>query len=396
MGTSYRFDGFVLDIDRRELRCGDELRSVQPQAFDVLVYLVTHRDRVVGKTELLDVLWPDAVVTDASLQRAISLVRRALGAAGETIIQTHARRGYRFVATLTEEPDASVAAARAPDAAGWAPVRYARTADGVNLAWTATGSGPVDILVIPGWTFPMEALAAHDHTREVIARLGGLGRVILFDRRGVGLSDRVKGRPTLDERASDLESVLAACGARNAVVVGISEGAPLALRHAAARRDGTVGLVLVGGFARMAWAPDHLVGWSAERIDGLRGYLRTGWGGGATIRAIVPRHAAEPEVQRWAADAERRGASPGAALDLLEMNVELDARPLLAGVDVPAVVLHHREDQVIDVENGRLLARALRRVRYVEASGDDHAFLIDDTDLLEWAVRSLVAGGGVT
>lgn len=389
MAPRYRFDRFVLDVDRRELRRDDEVRTLQPQAFDVLVYLVTHRDRVIGKAELLDVLWPDAVVTDASLQRAISLARHGLGDLGDAIIQTHARRGYRFAAEVGEERGDEAASSPAPAPAA-AAVQYARTRDGVSLAWTTLGAGPVDIVVIPGWTFALEAWSAHPRPRAFIERLSSAGRVILFDRRGVGLSDRVKTRPTFEERASDLDAVLAACAARRAIVVGISEGGPIALRHAAGQRDTTAGLVLVGAFARMAAAPDHPAGWSAERVDGLRGYIRQSWGAGATIRAIVPRHAADPEVQRWAAEVERRGASPGAALDLLEMNVELDARPLLADVDVPAVVLHHREDAVMDVDNGRLLARALRHVRYVEATGDDHAFLFDDSDLLDWAVRSLI------
>src|SRR5512139_3728378 len=97
-GARFRFDGFVLDVDRRELRFGDELRPLQPQVFDLLVYLVTHRERVVAKRELLDELWKDAVVTDASLQRAVSLARQALARpGGPDLIETHARRGYRFV-----------------------------------------------------------------------------------------------------------------------------------------------------------------------------------------------------------------------------------------------------------------------------------------------------------
>jgi pimeloyl-ACP methyl ester carboxylesterase/DNA-binding winged helix-turn-helix (wHTH) protein len=391
-GTRHRFDGFVLDVDRRELRLGDELRPLQPQVFDLLVYLVTHRERVVAKTELLEELWKDVVVTDASLQRAVSLARQALARpGGSELIETHARRGYRFVGRVEAEGE------RAPpsvDEAEWPAPSYVETADGVHLAWRVLpasgaprGEAATDIVLISGWSLPMEALATHPRAGAILGELRALGRVVLFDRRGVGLSDRVKTTASLEQRALDLDAVLDAARTRRAVLVGFSEGAPLALFHAARRPERVRGVVLVGAFTKMVGHPG---GWSEERVASLRDYIRQAWGRGATVTAIFPDHARDPELARWAEQVERLGASPGAALDLLEMNLTVDARPLLEEIRVPAVVLHHREDRVIDVDNGRELARRLADVRYVEASGTDHAFLLDDRDLLIDAIRSLV------
>ena len=388
MGTRHRFAGFVLDVARRELRAGDALVELQPQVFDLLSYLVEHRDRVVGKDELLSALWPDVTVSEGSLQRTMSLLRSALGDAGDAIVRTFPRRGYRFVADVAEAEGANlggdlVAAAFA------APPRYVRRG-GAHLACRVIGAGDVDLLLSPGWAFPMSAWAGHSRLRARCAALAGIGRVILFDKRGVGLSDPIKRAPGLEERVADALAVLDAVGARRAIVVGISEGAPMALLLAAAHPERVRGLVLVGAFACMAWAPDHPHGWSDERVAALRGYIGSHWGAGATLRAMVPAHAHEPEVVRWAADAELQGASPGAALDLVDVNLAIDARALAAGVHVPAVVLHQRDDAVIPVGNGRELARQLRGARYVELPGDDHAFVFEGGEVLVEEVATLV------
>jgi pimeloyl-ACP methyl ester carboxylesterase/DNA-binding winged helix-turn-helix (wHTH) protein len=389
-GRCFRFDGFVLDVDRRELRFGDELRPLQPQVFDLLVYLVTHRERVVAKIELLDELWKGAVVTDASLQRAVSLARQALARpGGPDLIETHARRGYRFAGNAETRRDVPATV----DSTQWPRPSYVETADGVHLAWRvleAAGDqrreARPDIVVVSGWSLPMEAWATHPRASAILGELRALGRVVLFDRRGVGLSDRVKTAASLEQRALDLDAVLDAARTARAVLVGFSEGAPLSLFHAAQRPERVHGLVLVGAFSKMIG--EH--GFSEERLAALREYIRHAWGGGATVTAIFPDHAGDRELARWAAEVERLGASPGAALDLLEMNLTVDAGPFLGAIRAPAVVLHHREDRVVDVENGRQLARRLSRVRYIEVSGTDHTFLLDDRDVLVEALRSLL------
>jgi pimeloyl-ACP methyl ester carboxylesterase len=173
--------------------------------------------------------------------------------------------------------------------------------------------------------------------------------------------------------------------------VGFSEGGPLAVALAATRAARVRGLALVGAFARMAAAPDHPAGWSEAEIGALRDYIRRRWGAGATMQAVVPRRHLTPAARAWAVRAEQEGASPGAALDLLDMNLDLDARPLLPRIRVPTVVLHATGDRVVRVENGRALAEAIPRARLVEVPGDDHAFLFGGRPRLERELAALLA-----
>jgi len=223
---------------------------------------------------------------------------------------------------------------------------------------------------------------------DVVRALSVRARVILFDKRGTGASDRVKALPRLPQRVEDLEAVLDAVRSPGAVLVGFSEGGPLALTFAVTRPRRVRGLALVGAFACMAAAPDHPAGWSEVEVSTLRAYIGRGWGSGATMRALVPARHLTPPLRAWAARAEQEGASPGAALELLEMNLGIDVRPLLPRVRMPSVVLHATADRVVRVENGRALAAAIPGARLVELPGEDHAFLFGGRPTL---VRELVA-----
>jgi pimeloyl-ACP methyl ester carboxylesterase len=151
------------------------------------------------------------------------------------------------------------------------------------------------------------------------------------------------------------------------------------------------GLALVGAFARMAAAPDHLAGWSEVEVATLRAYIARGWGTGATMRALVPARHLTPPLRAWAARAEQEGASPGAALELLEMNLDIDVRPLLPSLRTPSVVLHATGDRVVRAGNGRALAAAIPGARLVEIPGEDHAFLFGGRPTLERELVALLA-----
>ncbi|ACG74193.1 transcriptional regulator, CadC [Anaeromyxobacter sp. K] len=380
---TWRFGAYELDPARRELRVAGEPRALQPQVFEVLVYLVRNRHRLVVKEELLRELWPDAIVTDASLQRAVSLARRALRPADRGLLRTHARQGYRFVGEVAEtEPDPADTAAEARPA-------YVRSGD-VHVAYRTAGHGPLDVVLVLGWSLGMRAALELRGASELVRALSARARVILFDKRGTGASDRVKALPELPQRVEDLEAVLDAVRSPGAVLVGFSEGGPLALTFAVTRPLRVRGLALVGAFARMSAAPDHPAGWSGAEIASLRAYIARGWGAGATLQAIVPaRHLSAP-LRAWAARAEQEGASPGAALELLEMNLGIDVRPLLARVRAPAVVLHATGDRVVRVGNGRALAAEIPGARLVEVPGEDHAFLFGGRSILERELLALV------
>jgi pimeloyl-ACP methyl ester carboxylesterase len=378
--TIHRFAGFELDASRRELRRAGEVRPLQPQAFAVLDYLVRNRQRAVPKRELLDELWPDSTVGEGSLQRAIHLVRTALDDDG-TLIRTVPKLGYRFAGEV-EQVTASGPAPFQP--------RFARSGD-VHIAYCTLGEGDVDIVLVPGWAFPMRGFLDHPELRSAIDELTGLGRVILFDKRGTGLSDRVGDLPGLEQRMDDLRAVLDAVSSPGAVLVGYSEGGPLCLLFASTAPERIRGLLLVAAFARWAASGDYPHGWPGDAVERLRNYIRRSWGAGETIRATVESRASDPDIIAWAARAEQEGASPGAALALMEMNLQIDVRPLLPSIAVPTVVLHHTDDPVIGAANSRYLAARIPGARYHEVAGSDHVFFFEDRDRMRDAIEWLLA-----
>lgn len=376
------FDEFELDAARRELRVGGKAQQLQPQVFELLLYLVENRERVVPKRELLESLWPDTIVTESSLQRAVSLARSALGERGPALIQTFPRQGYRFVGKVTSTKSA------APDLSLQA--RYAQSGD-VHIAYATLGTGGIDIVVVNGWIMPMRAMFRHPKPRAAIETLTEIGRVILFDKRGTGLSDRVKELPSHEQRMDDLRVVLDACGSKEAILVGSSEGGALAMLFAATYPERVRGLVLCGAFARMTRATDYPCGYPAEDMEKLKSYIRGGWGKGASLRAITPSELSDPAFVDWVAFAEQEGASPGSALDLLDMNIQIDLRAMLPSIRVPTVVLQALDDKMIDPRSGPYLAEHIPAARYVERPGDDHVFYFREQHEIESAVDWVLA-----
>jgi pimeloyl-ACP methyl ester carboxylesterase len=363
--VTFVFDEFELDPARRELRVNGETQPLQPQVFDLLLYLVENHERVVPKQELLETLWPDTIVTESSIQRGVSLARSALGERGPELIQTFPRQGYRFVGKIQTD--------RKPSSGPSLQPRYAQSGD-VHIAYATLGSGDIDIVVVHGWIMPMRAMFHHPKTRAAMEALAAIGRVIMFDKRGTGLSDRVKELPSHEQRMDDLRVVLDACGSKQAILLGSSEGGALTILHAATYPERVRGLVLCGAFARMTRTHDYPCGYTTEDMEKLKGYIRGSWGKGASLRAITPSELSDPEFVEWVAFAEQEGASPGSALDLLDMNIQIDLRALLPAIRVPTVVLQAADDKMIDPASGPYLAEHIPNARYVEAPGDDHVF----------------------
>lgn len=385
----YSFGDFELDTAQRELRLNGQARPLQPKVYAVLEYLLRHRERVVSKREMLEDLWPDAYVTESSVQRAVSLARAALDDDGSRI-RTVLGHGYRFVGGVHVQADARPAE----------PVlspRFARSGP-VHIAYHTIGEGEPDLVLVPGWVFPMHAFFDHPEVEAWLRGLSGFGRVVVFDKRGTGLSDRVKSLPTLEERVDDLRAVLDAMGSTSALFMGFSEGGPLSILFAASFPERVRGLLVAGSFARWSADPEYAAGWTPEAVDELRRYIASSWGTGKTIEAIARSRAGDPRIVAWSARAEREGASPGAALDLLEMNLRIDVRAILPTVSVPTVVLHGKRDDLFPVENGRYLAAHIPGARLVEVDSSDHAFLFEGRDelheALAWLLRQSVRSPG--
>lgn len=367
----FRFERFELDDARRELRRDGGRVEVQPLVLELLLYLVRHRDRVVPKDELLSALWPGAAVTDASLTRAISMARRAIDGPGREApaIRNAARQGYRFCLEVGAEAGPVEPARAVP--APLPRIRYARSGD-VHIAHQVLGSGSPDILVVQGWVWSLEHVFADPSAAAFHRQLAAWGRLIVFDKRGTGLSDRVDELPGLEQRMDDLRAVLDAAGSEKALLLGISEGGPMCMLYAATWPERTLGLVLAGGYARMLQAPDHPCGTPPPQDTALQRYIRERWGAGETFLSTAPSRRDDPAARALAARGEQLGASPGAALKLWEMNKSIDVRELLPAIHVPTLVLHTTGDRMVGVEQGRLLARSIPGARYLELPGEDH------------------------
>jgi len=261
------------------------------------------------------------------------------------------------------------------------PTRYALNGD-VSIAYQVVGDGPVDFIHVPGWVSHLDHFWENPRVAAFYRRLASFTRLILFDKRGTGLSDRSGPPPTLEQRMDDVRAVMDAVGSSKAVIWGVSEGAAMSILFAATYPQRTEALVVYGGFARIAWAPDYPCGRTSDESAARQGAVRGTWGpGGGGVR-VNPSLAGDDAYREWAAQNERSAASPGSVLALARINYAIDARHALAAVRVPTLVLHRRDDAAVNVENGRYIARHIPRAKYVELDGADHAWGVNSEQII--------------
>ena len=377
------FGSCALDWASARLRRDGQNVPLTPRAFDVLRYLVEHAGRLITKQELFDAVWADVFVGDAALKVCIREIRRALDddAHKPRYIETAHRRGYRFIAevTLTASP-AAVATATAPDPTPPA-THYARSGD-VNIAYQVIGAGPIDLVFVMGWVSHLDCFWTEPTFARFLRRLSEFSRVILFDKRGTGLSDRVGALPTLEQRMDDVRAVMAAAGSREAVLLGVSEGGPMCGLFATTYPERTRALVMIGTYAKRQWAPDYPWAPDAEASAAFLAEIAGNWGGPVGIDARAPSRAADPEFRAWWSNYLRQGASPGAAVTLTQMNAAIDVRDVLPLVRVPTLVLHRTGDRTLLVEEGRYVASLIPGAQFVELAGDDHLPFVGDQDVM--------------
>jgi class 3 adenylate cyclase/DNA-binding winged helix-turn-helix (wHTH) protein len=395
----YRFGTYELDVDRYELRRGGAVVEMEPQVFDVLAYLVAHHDRVVLKAELLDEVWGDRFVSESALTSRLKQVRRAVGDDGRTqgVIRTVHGRGYRFVADVTQaRPQAEPAAPAppVPTAAGAqpqaraAPIRYAKS-NGLNIAFQVTGQGPPDLVLVAGFVSHLDLDWAHPTHARFLDRLGSFSRLIRFDKRGTGMSDRPGGVPDLEARMDDVRAVMDRAGSERAVLFGYSEGGPMAALFAATYPERTEALVLYGSYARRLWTADYP--WAPTEAERQRygEQLERDWGWENDMRIMCP--SADESLARWWGERCRAAASPGTVRTLIEMNSLVDVRPILGSIGVPTLVIHRTGDRDSRVEEGRFIAEQIPGARFIELSGDDHFVAINPDQILD-PVEEFVKG----
>ena len=262
---------------------------------------------------------------------------------------------------------------------------YAKSGE-LSIAYQVVGEGPFDVVFVPGfvsnvdqgWEMPVSTL---------YRRLASFSRLIIFDKRGTGLSDRDCGIPSLEERIDDVRAVMAAAGSKKASIVGFSEGASMALVFAASYPSLTRSIVLYGALCK---TPD----WTPPPPSNLE-WVDKYWGAGATATVFAPSLAGDVSHRELTARYERAGASPSAVKSLIRMNAELDVGPIVGSVRTPCLLLHRVGDRACTVEVSRSLARHLPNAKYVELPGDDHA-LVGDTDRLYDEIEEFLTGSRPT
>ena len=258
--------------------------------------------------------------------------------------------------------------------------RYARSGD-VAIAYQVVGEGPHDLVLAPGFISHVELSWEQPSLRRFLLRLASFSRLVIFDKRGTGLSDPVASAPTLEERADDLRAVMDAAGMERAALLGFSEGGTMALMFAASHPERTSALVLCGTWARLGWAEDYPDGVEERLLKGLTALVDR-WGSGVGLSAWAPSRKDDAQLRMWWGQLQRSSASPAMARTLFASYPDLDARCLLPSIQAPTLVLHRRDDRMVPLALGRYLAEHLPHASLVELQGEDHLFFVGDTDAL--------------
>jgi pimeloyl-ACP methyl ester carboxylesterase/DNA-binding winged helix-turn-helix (wHTH) protein/class 3 adenylate cyclase len=423
LGKIYSFGKFRLDAAERILFDGTRTIGLSPKVFDTLLLLVENGGRVLSKERMLREIWEDSFVEENNLAQNISQLRRILGETkDEKFIETVPKYGYRFVAPVSsaeeaetetferaqariyvrdvvdeeEEEiifDSSNAALSAPPLQSSASLlpehtpetQYVQNGD-VNIAYQTIGKGDLDVVFVMGWVSHLEYFWKEPHFAAFLNRLASFSRLILFDKRGTGLSDRVplSELPTLEQRMEDVHAVMDAVGSERAVLIGVSEGGPMCSLFAATYPEKTTALVMIGTYAKRIKDEDYPWGVSAEDREAFFELMRRDWGKPVGIEERAPSLASDEEFRNWWATYLRMGASPGAAVALTKMNAEIDVRNVLPTVRVPTLVIHRAGDLCLKVEEGRFVASQIPACKYVELDGIDHLpFVGNQTEILD-------------
>lgn len=431
----YRFDKFRLDADERLLFDGDKPISLTPKVFDTLLFLLENTGKVISKERMMDEIWEGSFVEENNLAQNISYLRRILGETKvKKFIETVPKFGYRFVASVQEADDLITTEIfektnarvfvrdvleEVEESGSWGieelgskgvgekgnyreisstpPLLYSSTPHllitkppethyvengDVNIAYQVVGDGDFDIVFVMGWVSHLEYFWKHHLFASFLNRLASFSRLILFDKRGTGLSDRVplNQLPTLEQRMEDVHAVMDAVDSEKAVLIGVSEGGPMCSLFAATYPERTKALVMFGTYAKRIKDEDYPWGVSTTDREEFFEMMRKDWGKPVGIEERAPTLADDEEFSNWWAEYLRMGASPGAAVALTKMNAEIDVRNVLPSVQVPTLVMHRTGDLCLKVEEGRYVAEKIPDSKFVELEGIDHLPFVGNQD----------------
>jgi class 3 adenylate cyclase len=271
------------------------------------------------------------------------------------------------------------------------PTHYAKSGE-YHLAYSITGDGPLDILYVPTWLSQIEHLWESPKVNHFFERSAHLGRLIMFDRRGSGMSDPIQGAPTLEEQMDDVNAVLDAAGSERAVVLAALEGGPMACLYAATHPDRTQSLILYSAWARVVQSED--IPWAnpPEEREKLMEFLVETWGTGARLQGLAPSMADDPEFLAWYARLERLAASPQQIAKLQQLIGEYDVRDVLPSIRVPTLVMHRRDDSLIDPRHSQYLAERIPGAKLVMLEGSDNLMVAGDSDAILDEIEEFLTG----
>jgi pimeloyl-ACP methyl ester carboxylesterase/DNA-binding winged helix-turn-helix (wHTH) protein len=379
-GGAYRFGPFQLDSRERRLSRGCDVIPLRLKVFDTLRVLVENAGRLVTKQELLDTIWPETTVEENNLNHNVSVLRKALGekATGQQYIETVPRVGYRFAATVEPaEPRNQAAVASAEKTRQ--DIRFCATSDGVRLAYASIGSGP-PLVKASNWLTHLDFEWGSPIWRHWWSALSLHHRVLRYDERGNGMSQRDVDDVSFDTWVTDLETVVDAAGLDRFPLLGISRGGPIAIAYAVKHPERVTHLVLYGAFAaglNHVGKPREL-----EARRALVSLMRLGWGlkNPAFCKVFTCRFIPEatPEHEHWFDELQRVSTSPENAARLMERDDDIDVRPLLPRVTTPTLVIHCDRDRVVAAEKGREIAAAIPNSRYVSLPSANHLMLEEE------------------
>jgi len=276
-------------------------------------------------------------------------------------------------------------------------VRYARSGD-ISIAYQVLGDGPIDLVMVPGFPSHLEVSWQQPRIAHFYRRLASFCRLILLDKRGSGLSDRLSpgDTPSLEQRCDDLTAVLDAVGSERTALLGFSDGGPLAAVFAATYPERIDALVLANTYPRRLAAPDFPAAPTAADREVILELIREKWGQPVFIDVLAPSMLEDDEFHTWWATFLRQSMSPGAALAVQAMNTQTDIRAVLEAIHVPTLVLHRIGDRVDPLGGGRFMADHIPGARLVELQGDDHFLWLGDTDAVISELESFLTGGSTT
>jgi DNA-binding winged helix-turn-helix (wHTH) protein/pimeloyl-ACP methyl ester carboxylesterase len=371
-----RFDSYTLDTNRRELRRDGELVVIEPQVFDLLLYLVQNRERVVSKDDLIASVWGGRIVSDSTLDSRINAVRKALGDSGKAqrLVRTISRKGFRFVGEVTSEEKSAESDAPAPAAAARArqDVRFCTASDGVRIAYALAGQG-APLVKAANWLNHLEYDWQSPVWSNMLHRLAADHRLIRYDERGNGLSDWEVEDISFEAFVHDLECVVDAAGLDRFALLGISQGCAVSIVYAVRHPERVSHLVLFGGFARGRAKRD------AKDAELLLTLVRQGWGreNPASRQFFTSLFVPEgtPEQMQWFNDLQRMTTSPENAIRIMNATGDVDISELLAQVRVPTLVLHCRNDAAVPFEEGRRLAAGIPNAKFIALESCNHLVL---------------------